>query len=36
MEEVFGAVKDGNLNTVSKVIKKYGINNIRDARSVSR
>ena len=32
MKEVFDAVRDGNLNTISRVIKKYGINNIRDTR----
>ena len=32
MKEVFDAVENGNLNIVSRAIKKYGINNIRDTR----
>ena len=31
-KEVFGAVDKGDISTIDKFIKKYGINNIRDTR----
>jgi len=31
-KEVFGAVGKGDISTIDKFIKKYGINNIRDSR----
>lgn len=34
VQEVFDAVEENDLNTISRFIKKYGINNIRDTRDI--
>ena len=35
MEEVFYAVRNGDISTINKYITKYEVNDIRDTRYVS-